>query len=349
MEHLRTGVIGLGKMGQHHCRNYANQKDAQFVGVYDINPQVAREISERYEVPFFRRLDDLLDQVDAVSIATPSPTHFEIAMRCIERGIHMLIEKPVTDKVDDAEKLARFINVNDIIVQVGHIERFNPTYIELKKVLESRKVIAISFRRLSPYRVSNKDVDVVLDLMVHDLDLSVNLTGKDPAIINACGLTSFSNSLDHVVAQLFYDNGPLITLTASRVTEQKIRSVDVTSEDAFIEADLLNKSISIHRCSSGEFAVRNKNGVSYRQESIIERILVPNVEPLSLEIQHFLECVAKKSLPCVSIFDGLKALRLAQQIILLVNEQNLQYPMIHGYPIQNDKELIHGNPYPSNR
>lgn len=325
MDRLRTGVIGLGRMGQHHCRVYSNQKEAQLVGIYDINPQVARETSRKYDVPEYQRLDDLLDQVDAVTIATPTPTHFDIAMKCIERNIHVLVEKPVTDKIEDAEHLARVIREKSTIFQVGHIERFNPTYIELKKVLEKLKVIAISFRRLSPYKVSNKDVNVVLDLMVHDLDLSNDLTGREPAGVTAYGLMPFSDSLDHVVAQLFYRNGPLITLEASRVTEQKIRSVDVTAEDAFVEADFMNKSISIHRCSTGEYSEKSRNGVSYHQESVIERILVPNVEPLSLEIKYFLECITQNRLPRVSISDGLKALRMAQQICTLAYELNLQF------------------------
>jgi len=349
MKRLKTGVIGLGRMGQHHCRIYASQKESQLVGIYDVNPKVAEELSQRYDVPIFQNLDDLLDQVDAVSIATPTPTHFDIAMRCLERKIHVLIEKPVTDKINDAEQMARYIAGKDIIVQVGHIERFNPTYNELKKVLESMKVIAINFRRLSPYRVSNKDVDVVLDLMVHDLDLSINLTGREPTAINASGLSSFSNSLDHVVAQLFYCDGPLITLTASRVTEHKIRSVDVTAEDAYIEADFLNKSILINRSSTGEYSAKNHNGVTYHQESISERILVPNVEPLSMEIKHFLECINQKSTPRVSIIDGMKALRLAQEVIMLVNDQNHKYAYLPEYPIRKKKELNHAHPYSSDR
>ncbi len=325
MERLKTGVIGLGRMGQHHCRIYSNHKESQLVGIYDINPQVARETAGRYDVTYFERLDDLLDQVDAVSIATPTPTHFDLAMKCLERKIHVLVEKPVTEKIEDAETLERVIGENGAIFQVGHIERFNPTYVELKKVLESLSVIAINFRRLSPYRVSNKDVDVVLDLMVHDLDLSNDLTKKEPTTVNAQGLMPFSNTLDHVVAQLFYKNGPIITLSASRVTEQKIRSVDVTSEDAFVEADFMNKSISIHRGSTGEYSEKGRNGVSYHQESIIERILVPNIEPLSSEIKSFLDCIYQERIPCVSIYDGLKALRLAQQICKLVYEQNNQF------------------------
>ena len=324
MKQLRTGVIGLGRMGQHHCRIYASQKESHFAGVCDSNLQIAKDFSARYDVPHFHNLDDLLDRVDAVSIATPTPTHFDIAMRCLERNIHILIEKPITETVEDAEQLIQFANRTPALVQIGHIERFNPTYVELKKVLEDAKVIAINFQRLSPYRVSNKDVDVALDLMVHDLDLSNDLTGRDPDSIKANGVISFSSSLDHVVAQLYYLHGPLITLTASRVTEHKIRSAEVTTEDSFVEADFMNKSIAIHRCSTGEYLGKNQHGVSYRQESLIERILVPNVEPLADEIKSFLECIIHHSQPRVSMLDGLKALRLARHICTLVNEENLQ-------------------------
>jgi len=275
-----------------------------------------------YDVPIFQDIDDLLDEVDAVSIATPTPTHYDLVRRCVEHNVHVLVEKPVTETIENAEQLARMVADSGLIVQVGHIERFNPTYLELKKVIEILNVLAINFRRLSPYSVSNKDVDVVLDLMVHDLDLSIDLTGKEPASINALGLTPFSSGLDHVAAQLFYPEGPLITLTASRITEEKVRCVDVTAEDAFVEADFLNKNISIHRCSTGEYSPINHGGVKYRQESFIERILVPNAEPLGLEIKHFLECVSNQCTPCVSVLDGLKALRLALQIRSVVYEQS---------------------------
>jgi len=324
MERIRTGVIGLGRMGQHHCRVYASQKESELVGLFDINPQITRDFCTKYDVPVYKKLDDLLEQVDAVSIATPTPTHFDLTMQCLEKNVHVLVEKPVTDSVVHAEDLARAVENSGLVVQVGHIERFNPTYVELKKVIENFKVLAINFRRLSPYRVSNKDVDVVLDLMVHDLDLCNDLMGREPTAISAFGLTQFSDSSDHVVAQLFYSEGPLITLTSSRVTEDKIRSIDVTTPDAFLEADLLNKRISVNRCSFGEYSDQKLNGVKYRQESLVEHILVPNVEPLVLEINHFLQCINRESTPSVSVIDGLKALRLAQQICDLVKDHNLQ-------------------------
>ena len=292
------------------------------MGIYDTNPISAQEYSALYDVPVYQDVDELLEHVEAVSIATPTPTHFDFVKLCLEHGVHVLVEKPITETIENAEQLSRMVDGGGSIVQVGHIERFNPTYIELKKVIEDLKVLAINFRRLSPYRGSNKDVDVVLDLMVHDLDLSIDLTGKEPAAISAFGMRPFSDGLDHVSAQLCYSGGPLITLTASRVTEEKVRCVEVTAEQAFIEADFLNKNISVHRGSVGEYFAQNHSGVKYRQESVIERILVPSAEPLSLEIKHFLDCVSNNISPCVSVYDGLRALRLAQQIRDVVNEQN---------------------------
>jgi predicted dehydrogenase len=322
MERVKTGVIGLGRMGRHHCRVYATLRESQLIGICDTNPVVANEFSALYEVPVYSNVDDLLEQVDAVSIATPTPTHFELVRRCLEHHVHVLVEKPLTESIDSAQQLAGMVNGAGPIVLVGHIERFNPAFLELKKVMEDLNVLAINFRRLSPYRVSNKDVDVVLDLMVHDLDLCINLTGKQPATIQAVGLTPFSSSLDHVSAQLWYTEGPLITLTASRVTEEKVRCVEVTAEEAFVEADFLHKNIAIHRCSTGEYSANTRSGVKYHQESIIERILVPNAEPLGLEIKHFLDCVCQKCAPCVSVWDGLAALRLAQDIRDVVSLHN---------------------------
>jgi predicted dehydrogenase len=321
MEQIRTGVIGLGRMGKQHCRIYSNLRESQLTGVYDINPQTAHEVSQLYEIPACNTLDDLLANVDAVSIVTPTPTHFQIMQKCVKHGIHFLVEKPVIDSMQQAESLLKATNQGQLTCQVGHIERFNPTYVELRHVLENRRVFAINFQRLSPYRVSNKDIDVVLDLMVHDLDLCNDLMGCEPVAINALGISPFSETLDHVVAQLSYSTGQVIALTASRITEQKVRMVQVTAEDAYIEADFLNKCIFIHRGSTGEYTSNTSHQVKYHQESLVERIMVPSAEPLALEIRHFIQCVRQGRPPDVPISEGLKALELAEHIRLQVRGQ----------------------------
>jgi predicted dehydrogenase len=314
MKAMRTGVVGVGRMGQHHCRIYANLRQTNLIGIYDKNFRVAQEIASRHDTVYFSNVDDLLDQVDAISIATPTPTHYDFIMRCLERNIDFLVEKPLSDTLEQAEKLVEAVDHSNAIAEVGHIERFNPTYQELKNVLEEVQPMAINFRRLSPFQGSNKDVDVVLDLMVHDLDLVLDLTGRMPDQMSAFGIIPFTENLDHVVAQLYYHPGLVISLTASRMTENKIRSIEVTTREAYLEADLLKKDIQVHRRSLGEYSGLHHGGVKYRQESLIERILVPNVEPLLLEVQHFVQCVQDRCKPCVSVHEATCALKLAMQI-----------------------------------
>jgi len=272
-------------------------------------------------VPFYESVEDLLEHVDAVSLAAPTPLHFDLAMRCMAQGVHVLIEKPITETVEQAEILTQAAEASDLVVQVGHIERFNPAYMELKNVLEDMTVVAVNLRRLSAYAGSNTDVDVILDLMIHDIDLVLNMIGQEPVAVNAYGLTAFSGTVDHVVVDLDFESGPLLTMTASRVTEQKVRSIEVTALEAYLEGDLLNKSISVHRRTIGEYLSRNHQGVKYRQESIVERIHVPMSEPLLLELQHFVDCVAEGKPTMIPSRDGLKALRLAAAIQASVRER----------------------------
>ncbi len=321
MQPVRVGVIGVGRMGQRHCRVYSTLRQSQLVGVCDAVPEVGRRVAEEYDVPFYGDVEGLLEHVDAVSITTPTPLHFALAMRCLARGVHVLIEKPITDTIEQAEVLTQAAENSNLVVQVGHIERFNPAYMELKNVLEDMTMLAVNFRRLSPYVGSNTDVDVVLDLMTHDIDLALDLMGQEPVSVNAYGLTAFSGDIDHAVAHLRFGSGPLLTMTASRATEQKVRSVEVTALEAYVEADLLNKSIAVHRRTVGEYLNHDHRGVKYRQESIVERIHVPTLEPLLLELQHFVDCIVHGTPPQVSARDGLNALRLVLAIRNTVREQ----------------------------
>jgi predicted dehydrogenase len=318
---LRVGVIGIGMMGQRHCRVYSTLRRTQLVGVCDANPVAGNRVARQYDMTFYETIEDLLTNVDAVSLATPTPSHFELAMRCLAHGVHVLIEKPITETLEQAEKLAAAAEASGLVVQVGHIERFNPTYIELKHVLEGMTLLAVNLRRLSPYEGSNKDVDVVLDLMIHDIDLALDLMGQEPTSVAAYGLTAFSGAIDHATAQLDFDSGPLLTLTASRVTEQKIRSIDVTTLKAYVEGDLLNKNISVHRRTVGEYLSQNHQGIKYRQESIVERIHVPMLEPLLLEQQSFVESILENKPSSVPARDGLKTLRLATTIRNTIQER----------------------------
>jgi predicted dehydrogenase len=327
MEIIRLGVIGLGRMGQRHCRVYSNLRHAQLAAVCDVCPDRAEQTAQQYGVQAFTDVERLLRQVEAVSIATPTASHLELALRCLDHGVHVLVEKPIAENSLQAAQLAQAAGANGAQVQVGHIERFNPAYLELKHVLESTAVLAISVDRLSPYQNSNSDVDVIQDLMIHDLDLMLDLMGQPPESVKACGLSAHEHGVDHAAVHLHYPHGPLVSLTASRVTEHKVRTIHVTGLDAYIECDLLNKSIAAHRSTVGQYLNSSLKGVKYRQESLVERIFVPASEPLFLELQHFVDSIVQGEPALVSAWDGLRALELAETVRAEVNRHNVRYDL----------------------
>ncbi len=330
MERTRIGLLGAGRMGRNHARVFSTLRYADLVGVYDPATDAARSVAAQYDVVAFESLDALLEQVDAVSIATPTPTHFELVKTCLERGLDVFVEKPFTETWMQAQALTRLVEQTGRIVQVGHIERFNPAYGELKHVLDNMSPLVVNFRRLSSYVGSNTDVDVVLDLMVHDLDLALDLAGADPIQIEADGFTVFSGAIDYASVTLRFARWPLLTLTASRVTEQKVRAIDVTALEAYIEGDLLNKSIQVHYRTIGEYIHHNHGGVKYRQESVVERIHVPIAEPLYAELEHFVHCVRTRQQPRVTAEHGLRTLRLAEAIQEQIRQRMLDARFAHA-------------------
>jgi predicted dehydrogenase len=313
MEVVRIGVIGAGVMGERHCRVCSNLPRLELVGVADLDEVRGRQVADLYETTYYHDHRALFPQVDAVTIAASTPVHYELTDECLGHGLHVMVEKPITETIQQARELVQTAEERGLVVQVGHIERFNPAYIELKHVTENMRLIGINMRRLSPFDTSNTDVDVVRDLMIHDLDLAVDLVGLDIEGINAWGRSTNTGAIDHAVANISFRDGPIVTLFASRVTEQKVRAIEVIAEGAYIEADLLNKSVLVHRRTLPQY-LDGHNITSYRQESVIERIHVPMFEPLMLELRHFVDCVRENCPSQVSGSDGLRALGLAETV-----------------------------------
>lgn len=309
MKPIRAGVIGAGVMGERHCRVYANMRGVELVGVFDVNHVRGHEIAEKYEARYFDSPIDLLHEVDVVTVATPTPHHFDLAMEAFIAGVHTLIEKPLAYTLEQSRTLVSEARKSSLVVQVGHIERFNPTYIELKNVADDLSVVAILVRRQNPFDTSNKDVNVINDLMIHDIDLLLNLVGQPVESVTASGRAVMNGAIDHAVASFVFQNGPIATLIASRVTQSKVRRVDITAQNAYVEGDLLSKSVSIHRRLMHEY-----KGAKYRQESVVENIHIPVAEPLLLQLEHFITCVRENRQPLVSVEDGLRAIEYAAKI-----------------------------------
>jgi predicted dehydrogenase len=321
MDRIRVGVIGVGVMGERHCRVYSGLRRVDLIGIADLNTDRGRAVAANYETHYFEDYRQLLAEVDAVSIATTTPSHFELALDVLAHDVHLLVEKPLTETLAQGERLVAEAEQRGKILQVGHIERFNPAYLELKNVIEGMRLIAINVQRLSSFDASNTDVDVIRDLMIHDLDLVGDLLGHDFEGLTAWGRSISSDSIDHAVANLSFKDGPIVTLTASRITEQKVRSLEVIADGTYIEVNLLSKSLMLHRRTFPQY-VDNHQPAKYRQESVIECIHVPMVEPLLLELRHFVECVSKGAPSSVPGQDGLYALQLADRVAEQATQQN---------------------------
>jgi virulence factor len=327
MKPIRTGVIGVGSMGERHCRVYSTLRGVELIGVFDVNHLRGHEVAEKYGARYFDSPIDLLGEVDAVTIATPTPHHFDLAMEAFIAGVHTLIEKPMAYTLAQGEQIVETARNSGLVVQVGHIERFNPAFTELKAVTDDLPVIALMIRRQNSFDSSNTDVDVINDLMIHDIDLLLDLVGLPVENVTAFGRAVLNGAIDHAVANFCFQNGPIATLIASRVTQHKVRRIDITAQTAYVEGDLLSKSVSVHRRVFGEYV-----GGKYRQESVVENIHIPMAEPLVLQLQHFVGCIREKRQPVVSVENGLRAMQYAAQIVELVRSTSLTSatPPEHG-------------------
>jgi len=309
-----VGVIGIGNMGQHHTRVLSFMKDVQLVGVSDLNLERGIDTASKYRAKFFEDYHALLPHVDAVCVAVPTRLHHEVGMTCLKAGVHVLIEKPIAASIAEAESLVNAAATAQKILQVGHIERFNPAFAELSKVLKTEELLALEAHRMSPYSQRANDVSVVLDLMIHDIDLLLELAGSPVVKLTASGSRAAdSGYLDYVTATLVFGNGIVATLTASKVTHRKIRRIVAHCQNSLTEADFLNNEILIHRQTTADW-MTDYGQVLYRQDGLIEKVYTSNIEPLHAELEHFVSCVRGGDQPSVGGEQALKALRLASSI-----------------------------------
>lgn len=303
-----VGVIGVGSMGRHHARVYNELSDANLVGVADHDVDRAREIAREYDTTA-RETEDLLETADAVTIAVPTQFHYDTASQAIEHGVDVLVEKPLVANYENGERLREQARRNGAIVQVGHIERFNPAIQTMLDVAADLDVIAVDARRLGPPLDRNLDDSAVFDLMIHDIDVLLALVDGEIESISAKGAADNR----YIAANLTFECGIVATLTASRVTEQKIRDIAITADGCRVNVDYLDQSVDLHRHSVPDF-IDDDGGLRYRHESIIERPMVDNGEPLKAELSAFLDAVRTGNSPPVTVDDGLRALEIAREI-----------------------------------
>ncbi|HFL3236661.1 TPA: Gfo/Idh/MocA family oxidoreductase [Clostridioides difficile] len=312
---VKVAVIGTGNMGFHHIRNLYHNPNVDLVGMVDTNEEKIKQVQKLFDVEGFKDYKELLGKVDAVSIVTPTSTHFEIAMFFLENRVNVLLEKPITQEIDDAEKLIEVSEKMGGKLAIGHIERFNPVMIEMKQMLNGKKPVYIDIHRESPFDARIFDTDVISDLMIHDIDLIHFLLNEPIRVISAQGVSVHSDKNDLVNAQLISKSGVLISITTSRATEQKIRSWRVIMPEKLIEADLLERKLFLtRRTSVGVDLFQTGFDHKYTQEQITAKVLVANYEPLQMEINDFINSIQTGTAPKTGGVEGLKALKIVKEI-----------------------------------
>jgi predicted dehydrogenase len=271
---------------------------------------------------WFADYDDLLAEVEAVCIAVPTLLHHRVGLACLEAGSHALIEKPIAATQQEAAELIQAAEAAGRLLQVGHIERFNPAFRELVKVLAGEEVVVLEARRHSPNADRANDVSVVLDLMIHDIDLVLELAAAPVVRLAAAGGRSGDGPIDYVNATLAFANGVVASLTASKMAHRKIRSLDAHCRSSMMETDFLNHNLRIHRRSHGSVSADHGELV-YRNDGFIEEVSTTSIEPLYAELEHFLRCVRGEETPAVDGLQASRALLLADLIEQCVEQPNI--------------------------
>lgn len=303
-ERVSVGVVGVGQMGRHHARILSGLGQARLVGIADLNLDKARALGAEHGVAAFRSADEFPPETKAVVIAAPTPAHHALARSFLNRGWHCFVEKPLTERVDDAEEIIVLAREKNRVLQVGHIERFNPAVAEMAR--QAKEPLFIEASRLGPYdpRVSN--VSVVLDLMIHDIDIVLALAQDKVVRLDAVGGRVLSSQEDIVKATLFFSRGCRADLSASRVSLKKFRKIRVFQKDAYMSLDYSERSLKIYR--------KKRDPLTSLLDVKIERPRLEKIDPLETELRHFLQCVREGKPPLVGGSHGRDALELALEI-----------------------------------
>ncbi len=313
MSKIRAAVIGVGYLGQYHAQKYADSNQADLVAVFDTNPSRAEEIADRYDTTSATHYEALIGQVDAVSIATPTPYHHEVALHFLKAGVHVLIEKPITTTVEQADELIQVAKENNALLQVGHLERFNNAVKAVTPYLVQPRFI--ESLRTAPFQLRGTDVNVVLDLMIHDIDIIQSMIQSDIIDIRANGSPIFSPHIDLANARIEFANGCVANVTASRASLKKERRLRIFQSESFLNIDLDHKILKYYSRGAAEI----HPGVP---EVVQGKIRFDKGDALKDQIEHFLHSITHSQPAIVPGEDGRKALETAIKITQAVTQNN---------------------------
>ena len=330
MNKIPVGVVGVGHLGKIHAGLYREIEMAELVGVYDSDVEKARKVADELNVTAYNEPDQLFERADAINIVTPTSVHYDTACRALEYNCHLFIEKPIMANEEQAEKVIQLAKEKEKILQVGHIERFNPAVLAMADV--ALKPMFIESHRLASFNPRGTDVAVILDLMIHDLDLILSMVKSKPVQIDASGVGVVSDTIDIANARIQFESGCVANVTASRISTKKMRKMRIFQQNGYISVDFSEGFSEIFYIDDQETTTFNNGTLAFslgqieagnkRKDIKYNKLQRSNINPLKYELNGFIDSIQAKIPPLVSGEEGLAALRLANQVLKKIDEQS---------------------------
>jgi predicted dehydrogenase len=321
---LKIGVFGVGHLGKFHLNNWKEIKDVEVVGFYDPSDDAAQDVSEKYQLPRFLDAERLIDAVDVIDVIAPTTYHYDLAKRAIRKGKHVFLEKPMANTMQEARELVNLVQESRIKLQVGHVERFNPAFIAVKQL--DLNPMFIEVHRLAQFNVRGTEVSVILDLMIHDIDIILSLVKSEVKQISASGVAVMTDTPDIANVRIEFNNGCVANLTSSRISMKKMRKMRLFQKDAYIGIDFLNKKSEIIKLKSPQdidafsFDLDTLHG---KKTIAVVNPQVPEVNAIKKELESFRDAIVNNTPTMVSEVDGYRAMDVAHQILQKIKNNNI--------------------------
>jgi predicted dehydrogenase len=321
---LKIGVFGVGHLGKFHLNNWKEMKDVELVGFFDPSDAIAAEVEEKYQLKRFTDPVELLQQIDAADIVAPTNFHFELCQMAIRNGKHVFVEKPLANTMDEARELVKLVKESNIKMQVGHVERFNPAFLATQNLKLNPMFIEV--HRLAQFNPRGTEVSVILDLMIHDIDIILSMVKSEVKNISSSGVSVMTDTPDIANVRIEFNNGCVANLTSSRISMKKMRKMRLFQKDAYVGIDFLNKKTEVIRLKAEaeenvfEFDIETPKG---KKTIAVANPVVPEVNAIKMELEKFRDAIVNNTPPLVSEVDGFRAMEVAHQIIYKIRNNTI--------------------------